>query len=92
MPPSSARPLVSVPVLSMTRFTARAMVSSTGPPFISTPRRAAFPMPAMMATGTARMSGHGVAETSTASMRMWSPVKYQVPPASATVTNRNTSA
>ena len=64
-----ARPSVSVPVLSMTRLVARARVSSTGPPFTSTPRCAALLIPEMIATGTARISGHGVAEISTARNR-----------------------
>ena len=38
----SARPRVSVPVLSITSTEARAIASSTLPPFSSTPRRAAL--------------------------------------------------
>jgi hypothetical protein len=41
--------------------------SSTPPPLTTTPRLAAREIPATIATGTARMSGHGVATTSTAS-------------------------
>jgi hypothetical protein len=56
-------PPVSVPVLSSSSVRARAMVSSAAPLFTSTPRLAARESPATIATGTARISGHGVATT-----------------------------
>ena len=45
----------------------RASASSGPPPLIRMPLRAACETPAMKATGAARISGHGVAATSTAS-------------------------
>ena len=50
------------------------------------PRRAAREMPATTAMGTARISGHGVATTSTASARTGSPEKSQAAPAMTNVT------
>ena len=43
------------------------------PPLTRMPRRAAWATPAMKATGAARISGHGVAATSTARLRIRSP-------------------
>ena len=70
-----ARPSVSVPVLSMTTARMRARVSSALPPLIRMPCLAARESPETIATGTARMSGHGVATTRTATARMGSPVR-----------------
>ena len=53
---------------------------------------AARDRPDTSATGTARISGHGVATTSTATARMGSPLQAQAAPASATVAARNTMA
>src|SRR4051812_30979442 len=56
------------------------------------PCLAARDRPDTSATGTARISGHGVATTSTATARMGSPLQAQAAPASATVAARNTKA
>ena len=57
---------VSVPVLSNATIVTRCAVSSASASLISTPCRAATPVPAMMAAGVARPSAHGHAITSTA--------------------------
>ena len=92
MESSRAPPTVSVPVLSNSTVWARASASSGPPPLTRMPRRADWATPAMKATGAARMSGHGVAATSTARLRMRSPEISQAIKASASVTGRNTSA
>ncbi len=46
----------------------------------------------MKATGAARISGHGVAATSTASPRIGSPERAQAKPATASVTGSSSSA
>ena len=84
-----AWPTVSVPVLSITSERTCASVSIALPPLIRMPRLAARDSPATSATGTARISGQGVATTSTATARTGSPVSPQAAPASATVTARN---
>ena len=53
----------------------RASVSSAPPPFTMMPRLAAREIPATIAIGAARISGHGVATTSTASARTGSPLR-----------------
>ena len=83
-----AWPWVSVPVLSMTSARTRASVSIALPPLIRMPSLAARDSPATIATGTARMSGQGVATTSTATARIGSPVSHQAAAASATVTRQ----
>ena len=87
-----AWPSVNVPVLSMTRARTWASVSIALPPLIRMPSLAARESPDTMATGTAKMSGQGVATTSTATARTTSPVKPQAAPASATVTPRKIMA
>ena len=67
------RPTVSVPVLSNSSTRQRASCSSTAPPLTITPRRAVRDRPETRATGTARISGQGVATTSTATARDSSP-------------------
>ena len=69
-----AFPSVNVPVLSMTTERMRAITSSALPPLIRIPCLAARDSPEMIATGTARMRGQGVATTRTATARMGSPV------------------
>ena len=69
----AGRPTVRVPVLSKSRISASASRSNAPPPLTTTPRRAARDKPATIATGAARMSGHGVATTSTATARPISP-------------------
>ena len=73
MATSRAPPTVSVPVLSNMTVCVRASASSGPPPLIRMPWRAARETPAMKATGAARISGQGVAATSTASPRSGSP-------------------
>jgi len=65
--------MVSVPVLSKTAVSTEAMASSAPPCRKMTCRRAARSIPPITATGAARISGHGVATTSTASTRPGSP-------------------
>jgi hypothetical protein len=85
-------PCVNVPVLSITSARTRANVSIARPPLIRMPCLAARDRPATSATGTARMSGQGVATTSTATARIGSPVRNHAAPASATVKARNSMA
>ena len=82
---SRAPPTVSVPVLSNSTVWARASASSGPPPLTRMPRRADWATPAMKATGAARMSGHGVAATNTARLRMRSPEISQATKATASV-------
>src|SRR5204862_4420628 len=63
--------------------------SRAPPPLIRTPMPAARERPETSATGTARISGHGVATTSTASARAGSSVASQAPPASSSVSMRS---
>ena len=65
--------MVSVPVLSNTTVSTRESNSSALPLRTTICRRAARLMPPITATGVARMSGQGVATTSTASTRVASP-------------------
>ncbi len=92
MADSDACPWVSVPVLSMISVRTSASTSSPPPPLISTPMRAARDTPAMIATGTARISGQGVATTITASQRTGSPEASHAAPAMASVATRKTMA
>ena len=87
-----AWPWVRVPVLSITSERTRAKVSSACPPLIRMPCLAARDRPDTSATGTARISGHGVATTRHPTARMGSPLQAQAAPASATVAARNTMA
>ncbi len=89
---TSAVPSVSVPVLSKSTVRARPSASMTAPPFTITPSRAARETPEMKAIGAARMSGHGVATTSTATARRGLPLMAQADPATTSVTGRNTAA
>ncbi|CAM5187966.1 hypothetical protein BTHI11S_00679 [Bosea thiooxidans] len=61
-------------------------------PFIRMPERAARETPPMKATGAARISGQGVATTSTASARIGSPESHQAKPATISVAGRSSSA
>ena len=70
---TSGRPTVRVPVLSKTAVVTCPSCSRALPWRKMIPWRAARLMPPMMATGVARMSGQGVATTSTASARTGSP-------------------
>ena len=56
------------------------------------PRPAAREIPATIAIGAARMSGHGVATTSTARARTGSPDRSQAPPAIPNVSGRKSRA
>ncbi len=78
--PVSGTPVrgVSVPVLSITRTRMRASASRAPPPLMRTPMPAAEDRPETRATGTPRISGQGVATTSTASARSdrpWRPMR-----------------
>ena len=67
-------PIVSVPVLSNRTVRARPSASIAAAPLTITPRRAARETPETSAIGAARISGHGVATTTTASARTGSPL------------------
>jgi hypothetical protein len=56
------------------------------------PRRAACAIPAINATGAARINGHGVAATSTARLRIMSPEISQANNAMPKVTGKKISA
>ena len=81
--------MVSVPVLSTINVVIRAIASSGFAPLINTPKRAARDNPATNAAGTAKINGHGVATTNTATARIGSPANYHAAVAKATVTARN---
>ena len=85
---TSGCPTVSVPVLSRTSVVQLARRSSTPPLLTTTPRRAAADSPETRATGAARMSGHGVATTRTATARAGPPSAHATP-ATARVSGRN---
>ena len=89
---SRGRPVVNVPVLSMSRTRARPSVSRAPPPLTMTPRRALREMPATIAIGAASSSGHGVATTRTARARTGSPDSIQAMPASPRLATRKTPA
>ncbi|MNE47314.1 hypothetical protein D3C80_1417140 [compost metagenome] len=89
---SLAWPLVRVPVLSRNSCCTPASASRVAPSLIRMPRRAAREMPPMMAIGTARISGQGVATTSTASARSGSPLSHQASAASTRVSGMKNSA
>ena len=61
----------------------RRAARSTPPPLTITPRRAARETPEISAIGAARISGHGVATTSTATARTASPEAAQAIPAAS---------
>ena len=69
----------------------RASRSSTPPPLTTTPRRAATDSPETRATGAARINGHGVATTSTATARS-APAISHAAPAQARLTSKNQTA
>ena len=89
---SRAPPTVNVPVLSNMTVCARARASRGPPPLIRIPSRAAWETPAINATGAARISGHGVAATSTASPRIGSPESSHAAPAMRSVSGRSSKA
>ncbi|MNJ70045.1 hypothetical protein D3C77_664600 [compost metagenome] len=66
--------------------------SRVRPSLIKIPRRAARDIPDKMAIGTARISGQGVATTSTASTRKGSSLKNQANPAVSKVNGINAKA
>ena len=79
---TTGRPTVSVPVLSSSSTRPSASRSSATPPLTIAPREAARERPAVMAIGAARISGQGVATTSTATARTGSPERTQASPGS----------
>ena len=83
---------VSVPVLSSSTVRTRPSCSITPAPFTTMPERAARETPDTSAIGAARMSGQGVATTSTARARTASPLNAHAPPASSTVTGSRNAA
>ena len=78
---TSGVPTVSVPVLSNRTVRASPSVSIAPAPLTITPARAARERPETSAIGAARISGHGVATTTTASARSGSPLIAQASPA-----------
>ena len=86
------RPVVRVPVLSMSSVRASASASSAAPPLTMMPRLALREMPATIAMGAASSSGQGVATTSTARPRTGSPVSSQARPDRPRLKNRKISA
>ena len=64
----------------------------TGAPLTMTPARAARETPETSATGAARMSGQGVATTSTARARTGSPLAAHAAAAITSVTGRKIAA
>ena len=74
---TSGVPTVSVPVLSNSTVRASPSVSIAPAPLTITPPRAARERPETSAIGAARISGHGVATTTTASARTGSPLSAQ---------------
>ena len=89
---TSGRPAVIVPVLSRKTVSTWPSRSSVPPPRTTTPRRAARDRPDVTAIGTARIKGHGVATTSTATARSSWPVATHATAARATPTPRNPTA
>ena len=88
---SSGRPTVIVPVLSRMSDVTRARTSSAAVRLTMIFWRAARFTPPIRAIGTARISGHGVATTSTASARSSVPLYHQAPAASPTAIAENTT-
>ena len=70
-----------VPVLSKAPVLARANFSRTSPVLTTIPFLEARLMPETMATGAAKIKGHGEATTSTSAKRTGSLDKYQAIPA-----------
>ena len=89
---TSGAPTVSVPVLSNSTVRASPSVSIAPAPLTITPLRAARESPETSAIGAARISGHGVATTTTASARTGSPLSAQASPATTSVTGRKMPA
>ena len=89
---TSGVPTVSVPVLSNRTVLACPRVSIAPAPLTITPNRAARESPDTSAIGAARISGHGVATTTTASARTASPLTAQAAPASSSVAGRKKPA
>ena len=91
-PSMDGAPVVSVPVLSRSTVRALPSCSMAPEPLATMPRRAARERPDTSATGAARMSGQGVATTSTASPRTGSPLSPHAAAAMIRVTGRKTAA
>ena len=86
------RPTVRVPVLSNSSTRPWARRSKATPPLMITPRELARESPAVMAIGAARISGHGVATTRTATARTASPDRDQARPAATRLTTTKATA
>ncbi len=89
---TAGTPSVSVPVLSSSTVCASPNRSMATPPFTITPALAARESPATNAIGAARISGQGVATTSTASARTASPEISHAAPAMESVSGRKKTA
>ena len=89
---TSGVPTVSVPVLSNSTVRAWPSVSIAPAPLTITPARAARERPETSAIGAARISGHGVATTTTASARTASPLTAHAAPATSSVAGRKNPA
>jgi hypothetical protein len=85
-------PSVSVPVLSSRTVRALPSRSIAPAPLTTIPARAARERPDISAIGAARMSGHGVATTKTASARTGSLDATQAAPATNAVSGRKYAA
>ena len=85
-------PLVTVPVLSSRTVVAAPRRSRTPAPFTMIPARAARESPPTNAIGAARISGHGVATTITASHLFGSPVAAHAMPPTTSEKGRKTAA
>ncbi len=78
---TAGRPIVRVPVLSITKVVAWPRFSSAPPLLMTTPIREARESPDTIATGAANSNGHGVATTRTATARTAEPLASHAPPA-----------
>ena len=83
---------MTVPVLSRISVFPLARVSRAPPPLTMIPLRAAREIPATIAIGAARISGHGVATTRTARARIGSPEIIHAMAATSSVSGRKKRA
>ena len=81
-----------MPVLSNSTERASPSCSIVAAPLTTTPARAARERPEISAIGAARISGHGVATTKTASARTGSPETAQATAATIIVAGRKKMA
>ena len=81
-----------MPVLSKSTTSALLNFSSIAPPLITAPLLVARDIPATSAIGTAKINGHGVATTNTATVRVASPLNKYVIKAMKIVIGTNLKA